>query len=160
MSTILRTTNGGETWTQQTVVTQYLFTGVSFTDENNGTIVGENGTIFRTTNGGITFVKEEKSDEIPENYFLSSNFPNPFNPDTKIRYFIPHVSFVQIRVYDVLGNEIETLVNDEKPAGNYELTWKAANLSSGVYFYQIRAIDPSTSSGQVFIQTRKMILLK
>ena len=65
-----------------------------------------------------------------------------------------------IKVFDILGNEIETLVNEEKPTGTYELTWNAVNLPSGVYFFQLRAVDPSTGSGQVFVQTKKMILLK
>jgi S-formylglutathione hydrolase FrmB len=85
-------------------------------------------------------------------YYLFQNYPNPFNPATKIKYSVPRVLLVQIRVFDILGNEIETLVNQEKPAGTYELTWNAANLSSGVYFYQLMAGD--------FIQTKKMILLR
>jgi len=93
-------------------------------------------------------------------YGLSNNYPNPFNPSTKINYQIPELSFIIIKVFDILGNEIETLVDEEKPAGIYELTWNAANLPSGVYFYQLKAVDPSTGSGQAFIQTRKMILLK
>ena len=63
-------------------------------------------------------------------------------------------------MYDILRNEIGTLLNQEKSAGTYELDWNVGNLPSGVYFYQLRAVDPSTSSGQVFIQTKKMILLK
>ena len=93
----------------------------------------------------------------PTEFSLRQNYPNPFNPGTKIKYSIPsaaardHVP-VQIIVYDMIGNEIETLLNEEKPAGTYELTWDAANLPSGVYLYQLRAGD--------FIQTKKMILLK
>jgi hypothetical protein len=85
-------------------------------------------------------------------YSLSSNFPNPFNPTTTIKYQIPEMNFVKVKVYDILGNEIETLVNEEKPAGAYEITWSAANLPSGVYFYRIQAEE--------FMQTRKMVLLK
>jgi hypothetical protein len=100
----------------------------------------------------VVFIKEERSDEMPGDYILSNNYPNPFNPATKIKYSIPHSSLVQIRIFDVLGKELETLVNEEKPAGTYELTWNAAALPSGVYFYRIKAGS--------FIQTRKMILLK
>jgi sugar lactone lactonase YvrE len=85
-------------------------------------------------------------------FSLRQNYPNPFNPATIIRYSIPHSSQVQIKVYDILGNEIETLVNEEKSAGTYELTWNAANLSSGVYFYQLKAGS--------YLQTKKMILLR
>jgi photosystem II stability/assembly factor-like uncharacterized protein len=134
--------------------------GVSFTDANNGWAVGGNGTILRTTNGGVTFIEEEQIDEIPTEFLLSQNYPNPFNPSTRLKYSIPNSSQVVIKVYDILGNEIETLVNEEKPAGTYEITWSAESLPSGVYFYQLKASDPSTSSGQGFVQTKKMLLLK
>ena len=85
-------------------------------------------------------------------YKLEQNYPNPFNPSTSFRYSIPKPSIVIIKVYDILGNKIETLVNEEKPAGTYTLTWKAANLPSGVYFYRFQ-------SGS-FLKTKKMILLR
>jgi hypothetical protein len=85
-------------------------------------------------------------------FYLSQNYPNPFNLGTKIKYQIPKMSHVTIKIFDVLGNEIETLVNEEKPVDTYELTWYAENLPSGVYFYQLKAGD--------FISTKKMILLK
>jgi hypothetical protein len=85
-------------------------------------------------------------------YSLSNNYPNPFNPSTKIKYSVPKSSNVVIKVFDVLGNEIETLVNEEKAAGTYEVTWYAEQLPSGVYFYQLQAGD--------YINTKKMILLK
>ncbi len=84
---------------------------------------------------------------IPEEFILFQNYPNPFNPSTKIKYSIPQLSNVIIKVFDVLGNEIETLINEEKPAGTYELTWNADGVSakggyaSDVYFYQLRAGD-------------------
>jgi len=85
-------------------------------------------------------------------FFLEQNFPNPFNPSTKIKYSIPQSSQVQIKVFDILGNEIETLVNEEKAIGTYELTWNAVNFPSGIYFYQLKAGS--------LIETKKMILLK
>jgi len=85
-------------------------------------------------------------------FSLYQNYPNPFNPSTKIKYSVPQTSLVQIKVFDVLGNESTTLIDEEKPAGAYELTWNAANLSSGIYFYQLKAGE--------FISTKKMILLK
>ena len=105
----------------------------------------------------------------PNTIFLSQNFPNPFNPTTKIRYTIPSVGtllmkFVQLKVYDALGNEIATLVDEYKTSGTYELIWNAENLPSGIYFYQLRAIPSSSfqkgQAGQVFTKTRKMSLLK
>jgi hypothetical protein len=97
-----------------------------------------------------TGVKEVTSNT-PETFLLTA-YPNPFNPSTTIRYQIPEMSFVTIKVYDVLGNEIETLVNEEKPAGIYEITWYAERLPSGVYFYQLNT--------ESFVETKKMILMK
>jgi photosystem II stability/assembly factor-like uncharacterized protein len=157
---ILLTTNGGESWTSQSSGTTNTLFCISFSDTNNGWAGGENGTILHTTNGGVTFVEEKEINRVPTEYNLSNNFPNPFNPSTKIKYSIPQSSNVIIKVFDVLGNEIETLVNEEKSSGTYELTWNAASQPSGVYFYQLKAVDPSTGSGQSFISTKKMILLK
>ncbi|HEX7356940.1 MAG TPA: T9SS type A sorting domain-containing protein [Ignavibacteriaceae bacterium] len=89
---------------------------------------------------------------IPSEIRLYPNYPNPFNPSTKISYSINSNQFVSIIIYDVLGKEIETLVHEEKPTGIYEFDWNAENLTSGVYFYQLRAGN--------FVETRKMILLK
>jgi endonuclease I len=85
-------------------------------------------------------------------FSLSQNYPNPFNPLTSIHYAIGKRQFVTLKVYDILGNEIVTLVNDEKSAGNYEVNFNASNIPSGVYFYHLQAGS--------FIQTNKMILLK
>jgi len=85
-------------------------------------------------------------------YELAQNYPNPFNPTTKIRFQIPQQLFVTIKIFDVLGNEVVTLVQEEKSAGEYDLTWETENLTSGIYYYRITAGD--------FIQTRKMVFLK
>jgi photosystem II stability/assembly factor-like uncharacterized protein len=149
---IFRTTDGGINWTLQLGDTVNVFSSVYFADVSNGWAVGNNGTILHTTNGGVSFVEEEQIDEIPTEFLISNNFPNPFNPSTKIKYSVPQLSNVVIKVFDLLSNEIETLVNEEKPAGTYELTWNAESLPSGVYFYQLRAGS--------FMDTKKMLLLK
>jgi len=107
---------------------------------------------------------------IPTEYSLEQNYPNPFNPTTKIRFSIPaletgHTPSVQLIIYDVLGNKVATLINEEKEAGVYEVEFSAQggdayNLTSGIYFYRLTAGDPSTSSGQSFTATKKMIILK
>ncbi len=89
---------------------------------------------------------------VPDNFLLTQNYPNPFNPATNIRYSIPSSGFVSLKIYDALGKETASLVNEEKPAGNYEVNFDASELTSGVYFYQLR-------SGN-FVQTRKMMLIK
>jgi agmatine/peptidylarginine deiminase len=88
----------------------------------------------------------------PEEFYLSQNYPNPFNPTTKIKYQIPELSFVTLKVYDVLGNEIIILANEEKPAGYHNIELNASSLPSGIYFYRLQAGD--------FIETRKMVLMK
>jgi hypothetical protein len=95
---------------------------------------------------------EDYLSQVPKTYSLEQNFPNPFNPNTIIKYSIPLTSNVVIKVFDILGNEMEKLVDEEKSAGIYELTWYAEYLPSGVYFYRIKAGD--------FIQTKKMMLVK
>jgi hypothetical protein len=89
---------------------------------------------------------------VPASFSISQNFPNPFNPSTKINYEIPEKSKVNLKVYDILGNEIVTLVNNENQLGRYEVEFHAADIPSGVYFYRIQAGN--------FVETRKMILLK
>ena len=88
----------------------------------------------------------------PNNFSLSQNYPNPFNPSTKISWQLPISSIVTLKVYDVLGNEVATLVDEYKPAGDYQVNFNSSAFTSGVYFYQLKAGS--------FIQTRKMILLK
>jgi hypothetical protein len=85
-------------------------------------------------------------------FTLDQNFPNPFNPNTLIKYSIPKSSQVSLKIFNTLGQEMETLVNEEKQVGTYEVNWNASNLQSGVYFYRLQAGS--------FVQTRKMILLK
>jgi len=85
-------------------------------------------------------------------FTLDQNFPNPFNPNTLIKYSIPNSSQVSLKIFNTLGQEMETLVNEEKQVGTYEVNWNASNLQSGVYFYRLQAGS--------FVQTRKMILLK
>jgi len=89
---------------------------------------------------------------IPNSFALEQNYPNPFNPSTKIRWQSPEGSWQTLKIYDVLGNEIVTLVDEFKPAGRYEVELNALSLPSGVYFYKLKAGE--------FVQTRKMILLK
>jgi hypothetical protein len=89
---------------------------------------------------------------LPGNFILFQNYPNPFNPTTIIRFEIPRESIVTIKLYDLLGREIKTLVNEEKTAGSYSYIFDGSSLSSGIYFYRITA-------GK-FAQTKKMILMK
>ncbi len=89
---------------------------------------------------------------VPTKYVLEQNYPNPFNPSTVISYSIPTASNVSVKVFDVLGNLITTLVNQNQEAGNYKINFNAGELSNGIYFYKIQA--------GIFIAVKKMLLLK
>jgi photosystem II stability/assembly factor-like uncharacterized protein len=89
---------------------------------------------------------------LPEGFTLKQNYPNPFNPTTKIQFTLPHESHVTLKVYNLLGQEVQTLVNDMRTAGSYNVEVDASNLSSGLYFYRLSAGD--------FIQTKKMLLIR
>ncbi|MEN8192064.1 MAG: T9SS type A sorting domain-containing protein, partial [Bacteroidota bacterium] len=99
----------------------------------------------------ITDINEELTN-LPKEFSLGQNYPNPFNPSTKIKYSIPNRTQVTLKVFDVLGSEIITLVNKEQTAGYYAIEFDASNLTSGIYFYRVQA-------GQ-FVETKKMILLR
>lgn len=99
---------------------------------------------------GVTDV--EINNNIPSEFSLSQNYPNPFNPNTKIKFTIQDLVFTSLKVYDILGKEVTTLVNEEKPVGKYEVDFDASDLISGIYFYQLKAGS--------FIQTKKMVFLK
>jgi photosystem II stability/assembly factor-like uncharacterized protein len=148
---ILKTTNGGINWISQTSSTSSYLTEIFFYDLSTGYCVGGYGTILKTTNGGLTGL-ESLSNEVPKEYKLHQNYPNPFNPATKIKFQLKDAGAVNLTIYDMLGRELELLVNEELKPGTYEVNWKAANLPSGVYFYRLQT--------EKYNETLKMILIK
>jgi photosystem II stability/assembly factor-like uncharacterized protein len=149
---ILRTTNGGKAWTTQPAGTTRFLYGVSFTDVNRGTAVGDHGTILRTTTGGVTWAGVTRGPDGPHEFTVSQNYPNPFNPATTIRYGLPHRTRVALAVFNTLGQQIATLVNESQEAGYHEVKFDASRLASGVYFYRIEAGD--------FVKTKRLLLLR
>jgi len=107
---------------------------------------------FDGSNEGVTSVAEFNTGKAPSTFSLEQNFPNPFNPSTTIRFIVPASGFMTLKVYDLLGKEVATLVNGMQTAGGYEVKFEASRLSSGIYFYQLRS--------QNFVQTKKMMLVK
>jgi len=95
---------------------------------------------------------DDKNEFTPQTFSLAQNYPNPFNPSTKISFRVAEPGKVSLKVFDILGNEVMSLVDEQKPAGLYEVKFDASSLTSGVYFYQLK-------SGNL-IQTKKMVLLK
>jgi len=102
--------------------------------------------------GDVIVVSADDDQLIPTQISLEQNYPNPFNPSTNIQYGVSNRQFVSLKIYDLLGKEIATLVNEEKPTGTYEVEWNASNIPSGVYFYQLKT--------EGFIDTKKMLLMK
>ena len=123
-----------------------------FTDQN----IGGSKFTYRLkqidNDGSYKYSDKIEIDISPDKFELYQNYPNPFNPSTTIKYSIPEKSFVSLKVYDILGNEITTLVNKEQPIGYHYVDFYAPALSSGIYFYRLK-------TGSYF-KTKKMIILK
>ncbi|MBK6538946.1 MAG: T9SS type A sorting domain-containing protein [Ignavibacteria bacterium] len=150
---IINTTNAGTNWiVQNSTHPLVTYNSIHFTDSLTGWVVGDSGTILKTTTGGVLTNFTNTSTEIPGNYFLSQNYPNPFNPVTNLEFGISKLGFVSLKVYDVLGSEIKTLVNENNPAGNYEVEFDGSHLSSGIYFYKIETTE--------FTDVKKMMIIK
>lgn len=129
--------------------TKLYYYRVKYRDHNLKWSNWSNITSFNVTSNAIVGLED---DIVPTVYGLEQNFPNPFNPITKINYQLPKNSLVTLKIYDVLGNEIISLVNEEKAVGKYQSVFDGSQLSSGVYFYKIHAGD--------FLEIKKLILLK
>jgi hypothetical protein len=155
---LIKTDNSGDTLWTKTFGGSGMDMGHSVQQTNDGGYILTGGTVIN--NGDVWLIKtapdpskvEQNIDMIPLDFSLYQNFPNPFNPTTKIKYSIPKLSNVTIKVFDILGNEIETLVNEVKPTGTYEITWYAEGLPSGVYVYRLQAGE--------YADVKKMVLLK
>uniref|UniRef100_A0A832G864 ScyD/ScyE family protein n=1 Tax=Ignavibacterium album TaxID=591197 RepID=A0A832G864_9BACT len=126
----------------------------------SGMVFDANGNLYITSFSQDNILKvtnlptdvEDENNSVVNNFSLEQNYPNPFNPSTSIQYRLSSLSNVSLKIYDILGNEVATLVNEEKPAGVYEVNFNASGLSSGIYFYKLQAGS--------FMDTKKMILMK
>ncbi len=147
------TSNGGLNWIAQTPPTaNRIYRSINFTDSLNGWVVGDSGIILKTTTGGVLTDFTNISSEIPEKFSLLQNYPNPFNLNTIINYQLSIFSFVSLKVYDVLGNEVAALVYEKQNAGIYSVEFDGSGFSSGVYLYRLEAGD--------FSETKRMVFLK
>ena len=150
----LLTTNRGETWIEFETPNSAVVYDLHFTDARNGYAVGGNGVILKLD---PTVVGVKDYVETLDNFLLYQNYPNPFNPSTNIRFQIPEFGFVSLKIYDILGNEIAVLINEEMAAGSYEIEFSPESTSirypvSGIYFYHLK-FDNS-------FKIKKMIYLK
>lgn len=164
---ILKTTDGGETWNAAEVSASgdgYDYFSVAFADMNNGISIGRNGIEVYTTDGGNTWTETAPAFLNTNLYSapkknpvkLNQNYPNPFNPSTVIGFELPFDANVTVKIYDIAGKEVASLVSAYKTAGNHSVNFNASNLSSGVYFYKLSV---SGSQGE-FSKVMKMILTK
>lgn len=148
---LYRTSDGGNNWYPMVSPTSNSMFEVKFMNSYTGFIIGSNGTLLYTTNGGSTFVYNV-SNSVPDKYVLHQNYPNPFNNSTVVQFDIPKFSNVKIKLYNILGKEMETLVNDFYQAGTYKITVWTGDYPSGIYFYRFEAEGIS--------ETKKMLLVK
>jgi photosystem II stability/assembly factor-like uncharacterized protein len=145
---VYSTTDGGTTWRNCGFDKLGMNLLVSYGDTTY-VVTQAKGIAKLTRSSGTGFVMDA---ETPSSYRLLNNYPNPFNPTTSIRYELAKESAVTIKIFDILGREIETLVNGRQKSGSHRIEWNARNAASGIYFYQMRA--------DAFCQTKKMILQK
>jgi photosystem II stability/assembly factor-like uncharacterized protein len=152
---VYRTTDGGLTWTFDYPGTSYYVRCIFAVSPDTCFIAGDKGSIMVHRSGLVNI--ETKTKNIPDKFSLSQNYPNPFNPATTIKFDIPPSKGVRgmnvkLIIYDVLGREVATLVNEQLKPGNYEVEWDGSNYPSGVYFYKL-----ITNS---FSETKRMVLIK
>ena len=148
---IVKTTNGGESWDVLNSGTRKRLNGVSFINKDTGFVVGDSGLVLTTLTGGLSGISQEYGN-VPLDFTLHQNFPNPFNPTTTIVFEISKSHFVRLRVFDNNGKEIKTLISEYKTPGKYSIPFESDNLPSGVYFYKLEVND--------FSETKRMVILK
>ncbi len=154
---IFKTTNDGANWTSINLPNQQIsnimdMDLISYNNKVIGYAIGLGGEILRLNDTATVIGIQNISSEIPSNYKLYQNFPNPFNPKTIIKFQIPNSSDLKLIIFDVLGREVVTLVNETLNAGTYEVEFDGTNLPSGIYLYVIKADN--------FTDTKKGILIK
>jgi photosystem II stability/assembly factor-like uncharacterized protein len=146
---VLKSTNNGQTWLNFTQgLGQLLINKFAF-DNNSRLIAATQSGLFRTVN--ITGITVQNNHQ-PTGYILEQNYPNPFNPETNIIFSIPRNEYIELSVYNSLGEVVDILVNGNLNAGTYEYTWNASGFASGIYFYKLKTENFST--------VKKMILIK
>jgi hypothetical protein len=151
-SGVFCSTNNGTSWAPVNIGltdTSVYALAISGTDLFAGT---EGSGVWRRPLSEMITSVEHYSSGIPKEFTLAQNYPNPFNPSTSISFSLPTKSFVSLKVFDLIGREVATLVSEEMSAGNYTRQWNAVNMSSGIYFYRLHA--------GAYRETKKLVLLK
>jgi hypothetical protein len=162
----MKSTDYGLTWVIKNFITYRDITGCSLIDQNNffmsGGDMNVSAVILKSTNGGNVFINQS-GNGIPDNYSLYQNYPNPFNPSTTIKFDITNNPLsrgvgeargvlTRLKVFDITGREVSTLINEHLSSGTYEVSFNSGNLPSGTYFYRLETEN--------FSQTKTMLLIK
>jgi hypothetical protein len=143
------TTSDATNWINRVLENNTAYFCVDYIDGSK-VFVGGNSRITSSLNTATSV--SPVSNQIPDRYSLKQNFPNPFNPSTKINFDIKNSSFASLKIFDSMGREVETLVNENLSAGSYSVEFNASNITSGIYFY--------TLNTDAFTETKKMVLVK
>ena len=152
---IIRSDNGGLTWVSQSTDNTVGLVEIDYVRYNNLIVaycVSSAGNVIKSRQTVQLVGISQTGSNIPDEIFLAQNYPNPFNPKTIIKYSMPMSDFVSLKVFDVLGKVVSTLVSEKQSAGSYEVEFDGSGLSSGIYYYRL--------SAEPYSQTRAMFLLK
>ena len=152
---IIRSDDGGSAWVSQSTDNTFGLVEIDYARYNNAIVaycISSTGKVIKSRQTVQPVGISQTGSNIPDEIFLAQNYPNPFNPKTIIKYSMPMSDFVSLKVFDVLGKVVSTLVNEKQSAGSYEVEFAADNLPSGIYFYRLTVND--------FGETKSMTLIK
>lgn len=147
-----RTTDGGTTWINYTFDSVFIPRAIYFADKQHGWITGLDSTLLHATSGGVVTSVDEGGLAMPSGFVLRQNYPNPFNPTTQFNYALPEDSHVMLKVFNVLGQEVATVVDEFQSVSYKAVNFDGSRLPSGLYFYRLQA-------GK-FLDTKKMLLVR
>jgi len=147
---LLETSDNGETWTKEQLPIYDIVVGLEIDADFSVYLASISSGVFKIK--PLIIKVEEEKNNLPDEFMLAQNYPNPFNPETIIKWQLPAAGFVTLKVYDVLGREVKTVLQEYKPAGSYSTRFDAGSLPTGIYFYRL--------SAGAFFKTMRMTVLK
>ncbi|MFC2088818.1 YCF48-related protein [Calditrichota bacterium] len=150
---ICQTNDNGNSWSKTMLPNVNAnYNSIDFVSKTEGWLVGSSGIILHIMSDSVTTIKDVILQPNKKQFMLYQNYPNPFNPATVISYQLPVTSYVKLAIYNILGQQVQTLISQKQNAGSYEVRWDASSFASGVYFYKLETSN--------FVQTKKLILMQ